>query len=108
MEKNSLDEKLLKWNDIFEKLIVDARDLTKDLLQGVNCVLASGILMLAIGFMNSFLIIRNLQMGALFVSVGLMVLSPAIFVGLWNIKKYLDLRKKYLRLYLFQQEMESG
>ena len=108
MEKNSLDEKLLKWNDIFEKLIVDARDLTKDLLQGINYVLASGILVLAIVFMNSFLIIRNLQMSALFVSVGLVVNSPAIFVGLWNIKKYLDLRKKYLRLYLFQQEMESG
>jgi len=107
MGKNGLDEKLFKWNDIFEKLIVDARDLTKDLLQGINYVLGSGVLLLAIGFMNiHFIVVRNLQMGPDFVFVGLVVSSPAIFLGLWNIKKYLDLRRKYLRLYLFQQEME--
>jgi hypothetical protein len=52
MKENSVDETLVKWNDIFKHLIVDAKELTKDLLQGINYVLASGILLLAIGFMN--------------------------------------------------------
>jgi uncharacterized BrkB/YihY/UPF0761 family membrane protein len=108
MKENSVDETLVKWNDIFKHLIVDAKELTKDLLQGINYVLASGILLLAIGFMNIyFIVIRNLQMGSDFVFIGLAVSSPAIFLGLWNIKKYFDLRKKYSRLYLVQQEMAS-
>ena len=108
MEKNILDEKLLKWSDIFEKLVVDAKELTKDLLHGINYVLASGILVLSIVFLNSYLIIRNLHMGSLFILIGLIVILPAVIIVLWNIKKYLDLRKKYSRLYLFQQEMKSG
>jgi uncharacterized BrkB/YihY/UPF0761 family membrane protein len=109
MEDNSVDERLAKWNDIFKNLIVDAKELTKDLLQGINYVLGSGILLIAIGFMNIyFIVLRNMQMGADFVFVGLIVSSPAIFLGLWNIKKYFDLRKKYSRLYLIQREMASG
>ena len=109
MKENSVDENLVKWNDIFKNLIVDAKELTKDLLQGINYVLGSGVLLLAIGFMNVyFIVVRNLQMGPDFVFVGLVVSSPAIFLGLWNIKKYFDLRKKYSRLYLYQQEMASG
>jgi hypothetical protein len=108
MKENSVDENLVRWNDIFKNLIVDAKELTKDLLQGINYVLGSGILLLAIGFMNIyFIVIRNAQMGPDFVFIGLAVSSPAIFLGLWNIKKYSDLRKKYSRLYLAQQEMAS-
>jgi len=109
MEGNSVDERLAKWNDVFKNLIVDAKELTKDMLQGINYVLGSGILLIAIGFMNIyFIVLRNMQMGADFVFVGLIVSSPAIFLGLWNIKKFFDLRKKYSRLYLIQREMESG
>ena len=109
MKENSVDENLVKWNGIFKNLIVDAKELTKDLLQGINYVLGSGVLLLAIGFMNVyFIVVRNIQMGPDFVFVGLVVSSPAIFLGSWNIKKYFDLRKKYSRLYLYQQEMASG
>ena len=109
MKENDVDEKLVKWNDIFKNLIVDAKELTKDLLQGINYVLGSGILLLAMVFLTVyFVVVRNLQMGSDFVFVGLAVSSPAIFLGLWNIKKYFDLRKKYSRLYLYQREMESG
>jgi uncharacterized BrkB/YihY/UPF0761 family membrane protein len=109
MEGKSVDERLAKWNDIFKNLIVDAKELTKDLLQGINYVLGSGILLIAIGLMNIyFIVLRNMQMGADFVFVGLIVSSPAIFLGLWNIKKYFDLRKKYSRLYLIQREIASG
>ena len=96
-------------NDIFKNLIVDAKELTKDLLQGVNYVLGSGILLLAMGFLTIyFVVVRNVQMGSDFILIGLVVSSPAVFLGLWNIKKYFDLRRKYSRLYLYQQEMECG
>jgi uncharacterized BrkB/YihY/UPF0761 family membrane protein len=107
--KEAVDEELVRWNDIFKNLIVDAKELTKDLLQGVNYVLGSGILLLAMGFLTIyFVVIRNLQMGSDFVLIGLVVSSPAVILGLWNIKKYFDLRKKYSRLYLYQREMERG
>ena len=107
MKEDVVDEELVKWNDIFKNLIVDAKGLTKDLLQGINYVLGSGILLLAMGFLVVyFVVVRNIQMGSDFVFVGLVVSSPAVLLGLWNIKKYFDLRRKYSRLYLYQREME--
>jgi uncharacterized BrkB/YihY/UPF0761 family membrane protein len=107
--KDVVDEELVRWNDIFKNLIVDAKELTEDLLQGVNYVLGSGILLLAMGFLTIyFVVIRNLQMGSDFVFIGLVVSSPAVLLGLWNIRKYFDLRKKYSRLYSYQREMERG
>ena len=104
-----MDEELVRWNDIFKNLIVDAKELTRDLLQGINYVLGSGILLLAMGFLVVyFVVVRNMQMGSDFVFIGLAVSSPAVVLGLWNIKKYVDLRKKYSRLYLYQREMERG
>ena len=109
MKEETVDKELLRWNDIFKNLIVDAKELTKDLLQGINYVLGSGILLLAMGFLTIyFVVIRNVQMGSDFVLIGLVVSSPAVILGLWNIKKYFDLRKKYSRLYLYQREMERG
>jgi len=107
MKKDGVDEELVRWNDIFKNLIVDAKELTRDLLQGINYVLGSGILLLAMGFLVVyFVVVRNMQMGSDFVFIGLAVSSPAVFLGLWNIKKYFDLRRKYSRLYLYQLEME--
>jgi hypothetical protein len=109
MKEDVVDEELVRWNDIFKNLIVDAKELTKDLLQGVNYVLGSGILLLAMGFLTIyFVVIRNMQMGSDFVLIGLVVSSPAVLLGLWNIKKYFDLRRRYSRLYLYQREMERG
>jgi uncharacterized BrkB/YihY/UPF0761 family membrane protein len=108
MKEDVVDEELVKWNDIFKNLIVDAKGLTKDLLQGINYVLGSGILLLAMGFLVVYFVVRNVQMGSDFVFVGLVVSSPAVLLGLWNIKKYFDLRRKYSRLYLYQREMERG
>ena len=109
MKKDGLNEELVRWNDIFKNLIVDAKELTRDLLQGINYVLGSGILLLAMGFLVVyFVVVRNVQLGSDFVFVGLAVSSPAVLLGLWNIKKYFDLRRKYSRLYLYQREMERG
>ena len=109
MKKDGVDEELVRWNDIFKNLIVDAKELTRDLLQGINYVLGSGILLLAMGFLVVyFVVVRNMQMGSDFVFIGLVVSSPAVFLGLWNIKKYFDLRKKYSRLFSCQREMERG
>jgi hypothetical protein len=104
----AVDEELVRWNNIFKNLIVDAKGLTKDLLQGINYVLGSGILLLAMGFLVVYFVVRNMQVGSDFVLIGLVVSSPAVILGLWNIKKYFDLRRKYSRLYLYQQELEHG
>jgi hypothetical protein len=35
-DKRDVDEKLVKWNDIFEELLIDAKTLIKDLSEGIN------------------------------------------------------------------------
>lgn len=108
MENNNTDKELIKWNTILKNIIIDSKELTKDLLQGINYVLSSGILLLAMGFLTIyFIIIRNPHMGLDFVLIASITITPTIILGIWNIKKYLDLRKKYSRLYQYQQKMNN-
>ena len=51
MTNNDVDKKILKWTDIFEELIGDAQSLSKDLLDSVNYIGASGVLMFVLGFL---------------------------------------------------------
>ncbi len=107
MGNNDVDNKLLKWNDIFEELIVDARMLTKDLLQGVNYVGASGVVMIALGLVFLMYNIGQFWRGGLFIGIVLLSTGVDVIIGLWNILKFLQLRKRYRKLYALQTEMDS-
>jgi wyosine [tRNA(Phe)-imidazoG37] synthetase (radical SAM superfamily) len=41
-KKNNIDEKLVKWNEIFNELALDARDLIKDIKDMINYIAFSG------------------------------------------------------------------
>ena len=49
MEKNDVDEKIVKWSDIFEELALDAKSLIKDLSEGINYIAASGFIAIFMG-----------------------------------------------------------
>lgn len=106
MGNNNVDEKILKWSEIFESLIIDARMLTEDLLGSVNYVGASGVIVIALGFVFLMYNISQFWRGELFVFTVLICTGLDFFFGLWNIWKFLQLRRKYHKLYELQKEME--
>jgi hypothetical protein len=48
-DKKDVEEKLIKWNDIFEELLIDSRTLVKDLSEGINYIAASALIVIVIG-----------------------------------------------------------
>jgi len=107
MGKDDVDNKLLKWNDIFEELIVDAHMLTKDLLEGINYVGGSGVVMIALGLVFLMYNVGQFWRGDLFIAIVLLSTGVDVIIGLWNIFKFLQLRKRYRKLYALQTEMDS-
>lgn len=109
MKRNDVDEKLLKWKDIFEELIVDARTLTKDLLEGIRYAGASGVLVIALGLVLLIFSGRFFwREGPLFTAIVLLAAGSNFVTGLWNIRKFFQLRNRYTRLYRIQREMEGS
>jgi len=52
MEKNDVDEKLIKWNDIFEELVIDVNVIIKDLSESINYIAIVGALLILLGGAN--------------------------------------------------------
>jgi len=48
-EEKDVDKKLIKWNDIFEELLIDAKTLVKDLSEGINYIAISALIIVLIG-----------------------------------------------------------
>lgn len=106
MEKNDVDKKLIKWNDFFEELLVDARSFIKDLKEGISYIGGSGVVMIALGLVFLLYNLHQFWRGTLFTLLVLLGTGLDIFIGFVNITKFLQLRKKYSRLYDLQKKME--
>lgn len=108
MVKNDVDERLTRWNEIFDELLIDAGNLSRDLLSGINYVGASGVLVIALGFVVLYYNIRtaSLEDPLFWVMLALTVGSNFV-LGLYNIMKFLQLKRKYSRLSDMQVRMKG-
>ncbi len=48
-KKEDIDEKLIRWNEIFDELTLDAKDLIKDIKDMINYVAFCAMLMVMMG-----------------------------------------------------------
>ena len=102
-EKN-VDEKLIKWNDIFEKLLIDARTLVKDLSEGINYIAVSALIIMMIG--GAALVVGLDRGESKYVAVGFMIFCICSFNGALTLRKWYKLKNKYRRLQSLQREMK--
>ena len=107
MESN-VDEMLVKWDSILKELVVDVRELNRDLQESIKYVGGSGVVVIALGLMVllftlKYATIRDpLLWAALAVTTG-----STLVVGFYNIHKYLLLRWKYARLSELERELRG-
>jgi hypothetical protein len=99
MEKNDVDEKLVRWNDIFGELILDTNDLINDLWVNINYIAIFGAAMMALGAA----IVMMGRMGA----TGFIIFGTWMLFGLMQLWRWYRLRSKYNRLRTLQSEMKS-
>ena len=106
MEKNDVEEKLIKWNDIFEELVIDVNAIIKDLSESINYIAIVGALLILLGGAN---VATALLLGR---SSRIIAYSVIIFIvctvnGIVQLQKWYGLKQKYNRLNDLQREMES-
>jgi len=108
MVKNDVDERLARWNEIFDELLIDAGNLSRDLLSGINYVGASGVLVIALGFVVLYYNLRTASLEDPLFWIMLALTSGSNFVlGVFNINKYLQLKRKYSKLSDMQLTMKG-
>lgn len=106
MATNHIDEKLISWNRIFKELLINAQELTHDLLTGVSYVGASGVVMLALGVVVLFFLLQYAPVtDPLYWGLVSLATGSTCIVGALTLVKFLQLRRKYARLYRAQQEL---
>ena len=103
-DKKDVDEKLIKWNDIFEELLIDAKTLIKDLSEGINYIAASAVIIIALG--GAALVVGLDRGGSKWIAVGFMIFCICSFNGAISLRKWFKLKNRYNRLQSLEKEME--
>jgi len=105
-DEKDVDEKLIKWNDIFEELVIDAKTLIKDLSEGINYIAISAFIVILMG--GAALAIGLDRGETKYVAAGFMIFCILSFNGAMTLRKWYKLKKRYNRLQSLQKEMETN
>ena len=106
-KKDDVDEKLIKWNEIFNELTLDARDLIKDIKDMINYVAFSAMLMVIMG-VAAVLIAVLRQLEPKYLAASVIIFSIMAGNAYLLIRKWLRLRIRYDKLSSIQSKIDSG
>ena len=105
--EKDVDEKLSKWNDIFEELLIDSKTLIEDLSEGINYIAISALILLGIGL--AALVIgfdRGIRTEEIkYIASGFIILSVTSVNATINFRKWYTLRKRYAHLKSLQKQI---
>jgi len=105
MEKKDLDEKLIKWNDIFEEMTIDVNSLINDLWENINYIAISGGLLISLGVANVATAII-LGRGTRIIAASVIIFITCAVSGTIQLQKWYRMREKYSRIHRLQKEMD--
>ena len=92
-------------NNIFEELLVDAKDLVGDLLSGISLTFVMGAVSVILGIQTTWYN-RHYIMGGDYIP--LFLAGVIVVSGTLIILRGLNLRRKYSKLYEFQRKMSGS
>ena len=93
-----VDDKLSRWNEIFDELLLDANSLVKDLRDSVGYVGAAGFLMIVIGMVFFGYNVFEFWRGTLFIGLVCLFTGIDFALGVVIFAKFFQLRSRYSRL----------
>jgi hypothetical protein len=100
-------EKLANLDSLLEEMLTDARQITKDLTEGITNTRVSSILGFTIAGIQLLILRENLYRGPLFVLVWVLGFGSIFYHSFRLYKKYEVLRKRYSRFFELFTEFES-
>jgi len=105
--EKDVDEKLSKWNDIFEELLIDSKTLIEDLSEGINHIAISALILVGIGC--AALIIgfdRGLPTDEIkYIAMGFIIFCITSVNGAITFRKWYTLKKRYKHIQSLQKQM---
>lgn len=104
-ERDGHEARVGELNDIFEELLVDARELVGDLLSGISLTFVMGAVSVILGIQTTWYN-RHYIMGGDYIP--LFLAGVIVVSGTLIILRGLNLRRKYSRLYEFQRKMSGS
>ena len=105
MEKNDVDERLIRWNDIFGELLIDANALVKDLWENINYIAIFGVFMI---FLGAAALTLLPGLGVEYMLASSLIFTMWGLFGVLLLWRWYGLRSKYNRFRSLRKEMESS
>lgn len=99
------EARVSELNNIFEELLVDARELVSDLLSGISLTFVMGAVSVILGIQTTWYN-RHYIMGGDYIP--LFLAGVIVVSGTLIILRGLNLRRKYTKLYEFQRKMSRS
>ena len=106
-KKEDVDEKLIKWNEIFDELTLDARDLIQDIRDMINYIAFCAMLMVMMG-VAAVLIAVLRQLEPKYLAMSVIIFSMMAGNAYMLIRKWLRLRIRYDKLSSIQKKIDTN
>lgn len=105
-KKEEIDEKLIKWNEIFNDLTLDAKDLIKDIKDMINYVAFCAMLMVIMGT-AAVLIAFLRQLEPKYLAMSIIIFIIMVGNASLLLRKWLKLRIRYDKLSSIKNKIDS-
>jgi hypothetical protein len=105
MNENNIDEKLIRWNDIFDQMVIDVQTLVKDFSVMINWPIPLAVLMFAIGgasFAATILLGAELYI----IAYSFFLMCTIVVSGILILRHWYRMKVRYDRLFSLQRAME--
>jgi len=106
-KKEDIDEKLVKWNEIFSDLTIDARDLMQDIKDMINYVISSAMLLILMG-VSAVIIAVGRHLEPKYLAASVIIFSITAGNASLLIRKWLKLRIRYNKLSSVEKKIGSS
>ena len=100
-------EKIANLNTLLEEMLTDARQITKDLTEGVTNTKVSSILGFTIAGIQLLILRENWYRGPLFILVWACGFASIFYHSILLYRKYETLKTRYSRFFEIHKELES-
>jgi len=107
MDSDNIDEKLIRWNEIFEQMVIDVQTLVKDFSGMINWPIPVAILIFVIGG-ATFIAAVLLSTELLILVYTFFLMCCMIVSGLLILRHWYHMKQRYDRLFAMQRAMETS
>ena len=100
-------EKVIELNALFEEMLSDARQITRDLTEGITGMGVAAALGFVLTIIQLLIIKENIWRGPLYIALWALGFGMVLVSSLRLLRKWLTLKKRYARFFEINKELEQ-